>query len=239
MSKIAYKSITSSIPVDPEEWYLLQNPQANQSAADRFPDLASQTFAIGAVKIYSVAYYFTFDHLRRLLFKRMDQQLIFNPVLVASKLAGVNESSINHMQIRHVISTTGSSASSLNVAPITTDTPPNSNLGFQLVSDEKKAYYDARMQMKSKGVYIPAKGSPYEIECHVDDVSRLLNCDGPFESAGQSSCPNLEVFGYKLCMFSNCSGPVNKLATVIEQRQTVEGRQRFDVERFRCNPDFL
>ena len=33
----------------------------------------------------------------------------------------------------------------------------------------------------------------------------------------------MELHGYKLCMFSNCRGPVNKLATLIEQRQTVDG----------------
>jgi len=224
MSKPAYKLIKTSIPVNPEEWCLLEEPQIHRSAADRFPELATHALTIGAVKIQGVGYYFTFDHQQRLLCKRMDHQSISDPVLIASKLAGTYRSSTGqkasatregHWQSREPSET----SPTLNIESMTTEAPTPPKPRLQFVSEEKKAYYDARMKMKSKGVYIPAKGPPYEIECHVDDVPALLNC----HDAGQSSCPNLELHGYKLCMFSNCSGPVNKLATLIEQRQTVDG----------------
>lgn len=211
MSKPAYKLIKASIPVNPEEWCLLEEPQINRSAADRFPELATHALTIGAVKIQGLGYYFTFDHQQRLLCKRMDHQSISDPVLIASKLAGTYRSS--------AAQDTSETSPTLNIESMTTEAPTPPKPRFQFVSEEKKAYYDARMKMKSKGVYIPAKGPPYEIECHVDDIPALLQC---FD-AGQSSCPNLELHGYKLCMFSNCGGPVNKLATLIEQRQTVDG----------------
>ena len=190
MPKPTYKLIKTPIPVNPQEWCLLEEPQIHRSAADRFPELATHALTVGAVKIQGVGYYFTFDHQQRFIFKRMDHQSISDPVLIASKLAGTYQPSAGQDTSETHVSGT---SQTLDMGPIATDAPTPPKPRFQFVSEEKKAYYDARMKMKSKGVYIPAKGPPYEIECHVDDVPALLNC----HDAGQSSCPNLELHGYK------------------------------------------